>query len=537
MAKASFEIRIKLQAPFLFPSVAAGRFGYDRVAMVDQQGRAIIPQDQVKGLLSHGLRETGHTDLATRLFGAKSGDATTPGDAPDGFEPRPGSIFFTDLVAAHDPPTAQGPYHRVQIDPESGAAKEGHLVTLEQLYPPGKDVTFTGRMTLFQPEDDPERLATVFRRALLTHLGIGANVSIGFGLIKQVIVDAEPSSIPTPIDQPLAALCNWTFRIDRPYLVNARRIADNAFKGERDVPGGALKGLIARNLSLRGLSLPQSTLSNIRIGFARPASGPPRPLPLSVVKAGSSYPDLAFASPPPGKIKLQIDWKDEEWSATGPHDGTPDFEERVHTAIKNGLAEQQMLYSAVAVLPAGEMVAQIDLSGLEAAEIDTLEELLSEPLVGLGRTDAEIETESVKPAPSGETSLEPGEVPIVLRTPALLAGPADDTDPLSAYREIWRDLLKHSELKDMFVAQDAMGGYIARRYPAFGAYQPWVLTRAASVFVFDLAEEDVGALERLLTNGVCRKTLQDGTEPNWRNCPFVPKNGYGEIDILEHGGR
>ena len=62
-------LTLTIRAPFLFPGVAAGWFGVDRVALRDHKGQIIIPQDQVRGVLRDGLRLLGYVDLVKDLFG------------------------------------------------------------------------------------------------------------------------------------------------------------------------------------------------------------------------------------------------------------------------------------------------------------------------------------------------------------------------------------------------------------------------------------------------------------------------------------
>lgn len=190
-------LKVGVHAPFLFPGIAAGRFGFDRVALRDHKGRIIVPQDQVKGLLRHGLKRVGRGDLVSDLFGEASGDANEA-SASDFSPERRSRVFFTDLRANKAPDSSVSPYHRVEIDDVSGAAREGHLVRLEQVFEPEEKVDFQGRVTVFTERDVGEILGA-FRDALTSYIGIGSHTSIGFGILRRVELDAdEPEGVASP---------------------------------------------------------------------------------------------------------------------------------------------------------------------------------------------------------------------------------------------------------------------------------------------------------------------------------------------------
>jgi len=85
------------------------------------------------------------------------------------------------------------------------------------------------------------------------------------------------------------------------------------------------------------------------------------------------------------------------------------------------------------------------------------------------------------------------------------------------------------------------GGYLAKKlYPLYSdCYYPYVLTEAGSVFVLELqsplADE---ALNRFVENGLSLPSQiialfpeEEDHYEHWKNCPYVPENGYGEIIV------
>jgi len=133
---------------------------------------------------------------------------------------------------------------------------------------------------------------------------------------------------------------------------------------------------------------------------------------------------------------------------------------------------------------------------------------------------------------------------VTLQTDALmfdgqpLADKPDNLDLFSVYQHYWNAATGGAcELTRFFARQKLAGGYLAKRYPIYNNYYPFVLTEAGSVFVLK-AKDNAGAkeaLKRLSEQGLplppdILARLPQGKEP-WESCPFVPENGYGEIKI------
>lgn len=221
-----FDVKITLRAPFLFPGQEAGHFGYDRVALRDVDGTPIIPQDQIKGLIRHGLNEMGEGDLAERLMGASSADARA--GAEGSFEPAKGRMFCSDLRCQTEIKKTAADYHRVAIDDESGAARQGHLLRIEQIFDAEEKVAFKGQIAFFVPTGEPvlgaEEISKKLQIALTCKRNIGAMASIGFGEVLECEVSSgevltQGCALPkNPVGRFL-----WKFKVDRPYLVDAIR--------------------------------------------------------------------------------------------------------------------------------------------------------------------------------------------------------------------------------------------------------------------------------------------------------------------------
>ena len=243
---------------------------------------------------------------------------------------------------------------------------------------------------------------------------------------------------------------------------------------------------------------------------------------------------------------LPLDWKDDhnERAAAAGFLNQSGFlyDERVHTKIdrKTGGAEDEMLVSTIAVFPEAlktktGMIARLVLPG-DAAMPEPIKAALESCILPLGRTDAIVTTDGFTPD-SRKVTITPGRIALRLLSDGLLADPYEDggagdrsADATTAYRTFWGSVLPASELIDHFASQNLIGGYQARRFAPTGAYRPWIMTEAGSVFVVNLASDDVTKLESILSHGLCRPTL-GGVALTWRNCPFVAENGYGAVAL------
>lgn len=541
-------ITLTITSPFLFPGISAGRFGVDRVGLRNQENKLVIPQDQIKGVLRDAMTDLGvEKQKLDDWFGVGSGDAQAW--EVENLDPSRGCLLFSDLVCKDtlkEPTVA----HRVMIDETSGAAKEGHLMVIELPVPPGKPLDFTGEVLLVGQREDASDILAAVKAALTVPLSIGALKSVGFGRIDGT--KSEPIARKTTTAKlPAATEVLWKLSVDRPYLVNARRVANNAFLGQVDIPGTALKGALAQTLQAQGHDITSAEISDyltrMIIGVARPAKARPA-MARSIVydKGAGRFVNLALPSAELTDPILPLDWKDPEKDrarAAGFLDqSTFEIDERVHTKInpKTGGAEDEMLVTTIAVYPKAlkdktNLVARLVLP-TDLAMPDPIKAALESCILPLGRTNAILTTEGFT-ADSRKAHTAPGRIAIRLVSDGLLADPYEDAGseaaPASAsaaYKAFWKTVLPASEMTDHFASQTMIGGYQARRFSPSGAYRPWFLTEAGSVFLLDLAPEDAPELNRILTEGLCRRSMS-GTYLTWRNCPFVAENGYGAIAL------
>lgn len=404
-----YDIRLAIRSPFLFRGLSAKLFGVDATQIRDEDGRPIIPSDQVRGIVREGLellseytdpKIIGGDDILS-LFGKPSARS---GEKDDGRgntnDPVRGRIHFSDLTASKalkgkelvDLPRNEGlETTRVKIDRETGAAETGALQVLELVTPFGQVVLFDGSVTVY--EDKPGHLGELMTKALALHPSVGAFKSSGFGEIvhassRVTLRPAATASAPTLT--PTDGVIRLRLTFDRPIMVSTDKVADNADIGAVVLPGSVFKGALADGLRQRGDN-PEGNdvLSRMVFGHAFPESDQAGrrihlPLPLSMVaetkpvptgeeKAVTEYGDAIDIGFGQGAIvkgceapaKFTTDWKDTWFYGTDLALARPAFIDippvaRTHVAINaeaetgkraystSGTAADQALYTTLA---------------------------------------------------------------------------------------------------------------------------------------------------------------------------------------------
>ena len=581
--RAVFAITLAVRSPFLFRALTGAMLGVDAAQLRDQDGCAIIPSDQVRGVLRQALNYLGEAAPAViaagqieTLLGNLSPKQGSPKyREPD--EPDRSSLIFSDLRAAGCDGGAVETT-RIEIDEETGAVKTGHVQVIELAAPYGAEVAFEGEIVAFADPGTLDALKEALGKALAIIPAIGAYKSAGFGEIvhEQSGIDfKEGHALAMPAAAPRGDLrrAYWV-TFDRPILVDAARVADNTFLGSAIIPGSTFKGALAQRLAYAGEDPEHGTyskaLSGIRFSHAFPEardgrpSGAPFPLSLVGLKSSNMIGDAldvpyGKGAQIDGESPLFVaDWKpglslEAEKRLGWPHYEAPEPMARTHTAIdEEGVAAEEQLYTTVALSvlrPEGwaepgprRWLFVADGSRVEDQEkCAQLFALLEQGLEPLGKTNARAK---LTPAGSAIAAL-PCAIPIhgretqftvVLKTPAIIADALGDGDVQEQYERYFREQCPAAALKSFFASQRLAGGYHAtRRRPYGSAYYPFVLTEPGSVFLLEAESGAANAVQERLSDlardGLPLPPLKHAASLNWRNCPFVPENGFGEIAV------
>lgn len=554
--RVSCRVTVALESPFLMRGLEGLAFGVDAAQLRNGGGNALIPGNQLRGVLRQAVRDliaAGAAPAAALdeidLFGRPPKDAR---GQPD--EQR-GHLAFSDLVAQLGPTDAVLP--RVALDPETGSARSGHLLIVELPAPIGAVVTFDGDMLLFPPVGQAAAIIAGLNAALALVPAIGAYKTVGFGRV--VGAGIEMLGQPEPLRLSGASARNgerwrWSFGFDRPLMVASERLEENVLASTEVIPGNILKGALARRLALAGIETKQAPwldlLSRLRIGHAWPIVDGKRvgrspPLSIATDSDGTSVRDELLrdhASLLEGnKVPcFAPDWKDEAAAKVRQRLGDSGARlgevMRTRTAIEpeTGAADEGSLFSFRMIDPKDvRWETTADTVGLGGPELDQLLDVMARGLDGIGKTDASMLEARLEPAGMTETPepTEPGGdlFAVSLETPALLIDtPAlENADTL---RAAFADYFAHASCRNLrlerfFAAQHWAGGIVAmRRKP----YRPFVLVDAGSCF---LLRGDPAPLKDWTRSGLPAPRWAAEQGLDWRTCPYLPENGFGEIAI------
>ncbi len=426
----------------------------------------------------------------------------------------------------------------------------------------------------------------------------GSEKSVGFGKLLQVdIAEPKKEKIINVQSYEKAAGNELSDIIITPgglFCFAKRQVTKNLFESEDIIPGNAIKGALATtwagildkngNIEVDANFDPNrkelsENFGKIRFTHAFPVQRTKneRPVvaPLSLVKSKKTSEDkekiydLAFQEVTilidPYAPAFATDWKDRSDvdKVFGWHE-KPDRELRIRTSIdrKRLKAEDKKLFAYEMVIPKGfKWSSRIDLSRTDQSsrpEIESqLREILSVGLIGMSKTktSAKIEFPTAKLKNKIKSKCEPIDWSggkywvLTLQTPAILCNPANlnesstGKDLNSEYKEVWSKISgKALELSHFFATQSLAGGYyLHKRFQGDRPYRPYLLTDAGSVFVLKEKTCAMNVVEKWFNYGLdfpeWAKTeyLRNTTDGNnWKSCPYIPENGYGEIAVNIH---
>jgi CRISPR/Cas system CSM-associated protein Csm3 (group 7 of RAMP superfamily) len=338
----------------------------------------------------------------------------------------------------------------------------------------------------------------------------------------------------------------------------------------------------------------RDNFSRLRISHAFPSRERQRPVvaPLSLVQFGAKKPlyDVAQLDGPcllkMGKQAyppdFAVDWKDGEKTLKGypwPYIRRPEWgwaelttELRVRTAIdRDSLrSADEQLFSYERIIPDGICwYAELDLSRIDEDQqllvLAQLRSLLDQGIIALGKTKTPVKITFEKdPVESAVAVANPEPINdnqwiITLQTDTLLGSPeklceTSGRDELEAmYKHAWAELSDHTlrlEKNRYFARQKFFGGKhrykMAQIQNADAYYRPWLLTEAGSVFVLKADKKDINVAQEKITewlscglplsSSVCAcYRINEESEQQWRQTPFIPQNGYGEIAVNMSG--
>lgn len=573
--------------PFLTAATGPDLYGIDKSFHKDDAGNLIVPAAHVKGKLRMALEELqpfldeqALPDMRS-LFGE--------GSAPGTYEPRPGALRFADFVAQGT--HAKATRTRVTIDHATQTASRSLLRAVEDPFASGAEVGFAGEVEFSATDQTAaQAIANVIRVGFSWLANLGAEKGVGFGRLKAVSV-GKPVPAPsndTAAQTVAAPSLHLRIKADEPLLVGkVKSRRTNYILSRIELPGGLIKGALAAALSAAkgdgdrtldpgeaasypGYEALVQHFSEIRVTHALPApQGAARPVrrPISIVERdGKQRGDLALSTErypllPEGSPAYFADaknWNDYK-GATKPR---VMFETRSEIDDASQRAAKGRLFTYGFLMPTDEgqrtveWICNVDLVNIaderaRAAAAQQFARAAGQHLQRLGKLARRVTVEVCPgPAPAAmacKSPIEDGLAVITLQADAVMLSPDEvrslplEEDLTALYAAYWTGISNRSlVLEDFFAHQGFEGGYLYHRYLGASereetpdAYRPYYLTRAGSVFRLR-AVDPTGAqdaVERWQAVGLplpAWALAEYGAEA-WRNCPFVPENGYGEI--------
>lgn len=578
-------VTLTLVAPYATRSNSVGGFGTDLPLARDAQDRLMLPGSHVIGKMAQATRElvallqgdpaeAGFIDDLKWLHAAESNSKTT--ESADGREGRR-NLTASDFVL-QSPPETKGTRTRIARDNVTGTVAEGMLQVIEQPFPPGQPLRFEGELRLFGSVGT-DRL-TRLHRVLQLVSQFGGLRTVGFGVVSGVTFGLVA---PKGAAASVAAAEDLILRLSfaDPFCAGEARNTPNTYVSAGFVPGGVVKGAIARQvLAAHGLTgflddpavqakLPArfhdlaKAFGDIRIGHAAPVlKGHARRRPLSlpdslaVIEEGDKVTvmDLSGLDNPAspvlvnGQVPLgRSDWKDNHHEAARSVFALPELpgrELRIRTQIdesRRAAMTNRLFGIEYTRIDRHDFIAPIHVpAGANAAAIKAaLAEIVVGGIAGIGRGGAYAAT-TLGPALSEGSALT-GEtrVVLVLQSAALLRDPGQAGVALQqAYQTAFSaiGLPATWRLNAVFARERLAGaGFFLNRLAQSAAYRPWLLTDPGATFVFDQTAPGVdfpwGWLETGLPVPDAVLQFHDiaRSPAIYRVCPYLPQNGYGEV--------
>lgn len=586
-------LRIVVVAPFVSRSSDSGAVGIDLPLARNAAGKVMIAGSHVVGKLGAALRELRDLmgddplaqdlsqDLATLLPGHENSlpqaDRETADKNSNGREARR-ALTASDFVLASDINDA-GTRTRVAIDNVKGTVLEGMMQVIEQPFATGQELAFEGQLRVVGPLNVDRKTRIIKALQFVTQMG-GLR-SVGYGEIQQV--EERNATLLHPAQGNLADATRILARLrfDDVFCAGEARNSPNTYTSAEFVPGGVIKGAIARQMlasvgksgfldeaankgAFTGdLAQLAQEFGKIRILHAQPAAKdaetrPRRAIPCSLAaieNAGDPVVvDLAMLDSPLAPVLINgivpvspFDWKDPVRQAAKAVLGIADGPKRllrVRTQIDdNSKAAVTSRLFGVEYTRGDEhdFLAEIDLSNCNkpGAVFRGLQAVLAHGLTGIGRSGAYAQVTLEAPA---ENLKHPksNRIVAVLQSAALLRDPSRPTVNLrDAYSEAFAELglPENIELKAAFVSERLAGGGFFRNRLEGAKYKPWLLTEAGATFVYQSKDGSEIDPSTLFPNGLAIPTtvlVYHGLETAadvYRRCPYLPQNGYGELVV------
>lgn len=270
--------------------------------------------------------------------------------------------------------------------------------------------------------------------------------------------------------------------------------------------------------------------------------------------------EIAFTQAP----SFAIDWKPKDrekvLDSLGKKEVSVDRIIMLRTAIdaEKGISKESALFSLECIEPKNHVwCADIDLVNVPEEKrqqvLQKLQNILRKGLSGMGKTKAKLMIELqqepfIQVAATDLLTLKEkatNHYIVSLTTAAKLlpqnmqiSGTNGDKELETYYQKYWHQVDSSITLKQYFARQTLTSTYYhTQMHQPSDTYHPEWLTDAGSVFVLEINDETaLKALQNCLMQGLPSFCDNENNKPSWKNTPFLPEHGYGEIQIKTQSG-
>ena len=591
-------LHITFKAPLMVQGAGALSLGLDcAIQRHLDNNNPVIPGSLIRGNLRHAWKafsKINESEFSKQNIDAFLGNDDAKGK--DGYQ-RDGNAARLNFdywwtTKCEETPSAMR--YRVEIDTTTGASKRGSLQVVENPWPIGTLVTFSGKICAWLSSEEKEQLLTWLPKGITWAHQMGAFKGVGFGEIASVALGTVEDNKATPLTCPADDPDRFGVRLafDRPICIARPNVGDNNhFSSNHIVPGAAIIATIISQAKALGYDVTQDLcgINELVVSHAHPIDkGEDTQLPLATPlslaevdplteKKGENKEQIILDmacnpwDPTSQSLNFSSDWKPNTANKVSnllgqcyPHKR---LEVRTRIDAETLAAEEGKLFSMeTCATHQHEWVAKIDLGRVandkKQALKEKLLEILSWGLHPIGKTKAHATVKIVpyptyiahQDFPPEALSVSPTkthQIYIYLQTDARLllnsfvqGQQTQAADLRNAYDTVWKGWSNNMlTLNDFFAQQKLAGGDFL--WHRFGNnprenYYPELLTTAGSVFVLNYAENDTDEVHLLLQQwqrfGLPQPEQslldsQDHKITHWQNNPWLATNGFGAIAI------
>jgi hypothetical protein len=581
----SIQLTVTVEAPFLVHGSMPSFYGIDASELLDETGTPVIPGTLLAGRVSECWATEGEANgfpvaLQRRYLGQSGVGARSERHAK--LRLKDLKLCKIDDIEFDSTKVSPTQVTRIAIDDDLGAVRSGQLLVIEQIAQAKSSLTFSGVWQIWATTEEAKALTQRLRWALLSQTQLGAYRNVGFGRLKDVVLNVSAAVVKEIADVGDAALVELSLSFDEPFCVATKNRRGNVFESADYVPGGVILGALAQTVcdaygvtkvsdsSLVASSTLARCFDKLRVLNAYPTkvnAARATPFPLSLTLFSEHILDaFIWNNPPPLSIGVSapvfsVDWKYETLKRVQEklQVGSSEKVLRVRTAISDGQAKDGDLFAYSSRFSTEtRWRSVVDLRGIPDLEerkklLSELREFLSFGLAPIGKTDATatVELRAIPAQAQTQTDaihgIKDGDViRVVLNGDAALFTTDEIADKplvnmLDVYSQAFASMpswpTNALSLSHFFARQKLYGGrFYLGKYPREGElpYQPATLTEKGSIFVFTVSDSEKARaiFHTWAASGLgIPKLVKDQFGESWETNPFLAQNGFGEVSI------